>query len=91
MCFSERAPLGALAFLQLHLVIFAFLPRSTTFSRELQPFALFYCLCWIVMETFDYSLWQAHVQSRCYDLVTVSGNLTLLFTIMAINIMVWYV
>jgi hypothetical protein len=42
------------------------------------------------MEFFDYGLWNANIQGRCYDLVIVSGTITVTGTALSIYSMIWY-
>ena len=90
MCYSPEAPLYAFVFLSLHVLVYAGLAPRTAFGREVRPFALLLCVSWIGVETFDLALWQAHIQNRCFDLVTVSGTLSIMGVICAINALIWY-
>jgi hypothetical protein len=42
------------------------------------------------METWDYGLWKANVQNRCYDLVTISGSFSVFGTALSMGGIVLY-
>ena len=92
MCFSKDAPLYALAFLYAHLLVYTLRTGRSVFAKEVKPFALLYCVAWIMMETFDYALWKAREDGddACYGLVNVAGVLTIVPTISVYNAMIWY-
>merc|ERR1712167_542500 len=101
MCFSKHAPLATLGLLYLHLLFHAFFKGRSKFAKEVKPFALLYCVAWILMETYDYAQWRSRADvglhgsrpvadGQCYGLVSIAGQLTVVPTMGTYNLMIWY-
>lgn len=91
MCWAKIAPLVSLAWLGSHLFVHGVIcPGRTAFSEKCRPFLMFHIIAFIGMEFFDYALWRANEEHRCYDLVTVAGTFSIISTMLSVLAMVWY-